>query len=112
MIGIKYILSKYNLKAIIALVLPIWLEKLYFLLSLQPSPISATRLAVQELYNKATNSLFWEEILHAHGLTQVSRCRTCGRASDPWVVHRKQRPGLKVLYLLLFPKLPLMLVCS
>lgn len=37
MIDIKYILSEYNLKAI-TLILPIWLEKLHFLLSLQPSP--------------------------------------------------------------------------
>lgn len=55
-IVIKHIFSEYNLKAIITLILPIWLEKLHFLLSLKPSAISATGLAVWELYNEATNT--------------------------------------------------------
>lgn len=49
MIGINYIFSEYNLKAI-NLILPIWLEKLYLLLSLWPSPMSATGFTVQELF--------------------------------------------------------------
>lgn len=40
----------------------------------------------------------WEELLHTHGLTQLSSCRTCGRASDPSPVHMKQKTCLKVLY--------------
>lgn len=56
MIDIKYILSECNHKAMITLILPIWLEKLHFLLSLQPSPIFTTGLTVRELCNEATNT--------------------------------------------------------
>lgn len=55
MIDIKYILSEYNLKSTIV-ILPIRLEKLYFLLSLQPSSMSATGFTVQELFSDATNT--------------------------------------------------------
>lgn len=48
----KYTLSENNLKAVITLILPTWLEKLYILLLLHPFPTSAPGITVWELYNE------------------------------------------------------------
>lgn len=52
MIDTKDTLSENSLRAVITLILPTWLEKLYILLLLQPSPISAPGITVWELYNE------------------------------------------------------------
>lgn len=84
MIGTKCILSEYNLKARITLMLLIWLERLHFLVSSQHWKFSVILCLYYRAYcicyNEAT---IWEEVLHALRSTRSSVCRTCGRASDP-----------------------------
>lgn len=52
MTNTKHIVSEYNLNAIITLILPTWLEKLHFLLSLQSFLISTTELTIWKLCNE------------------------------------------------------------